>query len=235
MSKPIKNLVNQRFGDLTVIKQDNYYESPNGIRKVKWLCRCKCGNLISVIASDLTRGHTTSCGCKKVTRLKKYNTYNFFDTYVIGFSSNSDDEFLLSSSDYEKIKDYCWIKHHSGYMMAVDTISDKLIYLHVLIMQPINDEEVDHINGNKLDNRRENLRICTHQQNMMNRKIQKNNTSGIPGVYYNKKYSKWHARIKINGFYIHLGFFDDINEAAQVRQNAEQQYFKEIERNNKEQ
>lgn len=71
MSKPIKNLVNQRFGDLTVIKQDDYYESPNGIRKVKWLCRCKCGNLISVIASDLIRGHTTSCGCKKVTRLKK--------------------------------------------------------------------------------------------------------------------------------------------------------------------
>lgn len=70
---------------------------------------------------------------------------------------------------------------------------------------------------------------------MMNRGIQKNNTSGITGVYYNKKYSKWHARIKVNGEYIHLGYFDDINEAASARYNAEQRYFKEFVRNNKEQ
>lgn len=166
---------------------------------------------------------------------KKQNTYNLFDDYGVGISSNSDDEFLFSLSDYNKIKDFCWLKHHGGYMLANNINSDKLIYLHVLIMNPGKNEEVDHINGNRLDNRRENLRICTHQQNMMNRGIQKNNTSGVIGVYYSEKYSKWHARIKVNGKYIHLGYFNNLDEAACVRKNAEEKYFNEFARRNKEQ
>ena len=58
--------------------------------------------------------------------------------------------------------------------------------------------KVDHINHNKYDNRKQELRICTNQQNCMNRKIQCNNTSGTPGVNYNKELKKWIARICYN-------------------------------------
>jgi hypothetical protein len=66
-------------------------------------------------------------------------------------------------------------------------------------------EKCDHINGNHLDNRRCNLRIANHTQNMRNSKIRVNNTSGYKGVY--KKRNKWAARIKVNGKNIWLGVF----------------------------
>lgn len=59
--------------------------------------------------------------------------------------------------------------------------------------------QVDHINGNRADNRKSNLRICTNQENSMNRNKNKNNTSGYKGVVYDKERKKWRARIQHNG------------------------------------
>lgn len=71
--------------------------------------------------------------------------------------------------------------------------------MHRLIMGfPVN-MEVDHINGDTLDNRRCNLRICTHAENMANRKIHRDNTSGYRGVYWSKERNMWRVQIYING------------------------------------
>jgi hypothetical protein len=65
--------------------------------------------------------------------------------------------------------------------------------------------EVDHINMDGLDNRRANLRICTHQENNLNKKISRNNTSGYKGVSWDKWHKKWRSYISVNGKMIRLG------------------------------
>lgn len=76
--------------------------------------------------------------------------------------------------------------------------------------------DIDHINGNPADNRIENLRDVPHSVNLRNRFMQSNNTSGITGVSWFKRKSKWRAGAKINGKIFHLGYFHDKNEAHQA-------------------
>ena len=73
----------------------------------------------------------------------------------------------------------------------------------------------------RADCRRENLRECTQAENVHNCGMRRNNRSGVKGVHYHKGQKQWRAQIGSNGKRIHLGFFDDINEAAQVRREAE--------------
>lgn len=80
--------------------------------------------------------------------------------------------------------------------------------------------QIDHINGIKNDNRISNLRQANHSENGCNRGLQSNNTSGISGVHWHKARQKWNARIKINRNHIHLGLFDDIDEAKLVMEKA---------------
>jgi len=77
--------------------------------------------------------------------------------------------------------------------------------------------EIDHIDLDRLNNRRNNLRLVSHQQNQCNQPIQKNNTSGVSGVSYYKPREKYRARIKINQHDIHLGYFATFLEAVQAR------------------
>lgn len=83
--------------------------------------------------------------------------------------------------------------------------------------------EVDHINHIRHDNRFENLRDITHQENQFNRSEQKN-TSGYVGVYWEKQRNEWRARISVNGKKIHLGFFTDKEEAAKAYHDAKEKY-----------
>ncbi|HED1260374.1 HNH endonuclease [Enterobacter hormaechei] len=84
--------------------------------------------------------------------------------------------------------------------------------------------DVDHINGNPSDNRIENLRLATHQQNMCNRKKRIDNTSGYPGVYFNKAANKWRACIRVEGKRIHLGYFKTAQEAHDKYVEASKNY-----------
>jgi len=84
--------------------------------------------------------------------------------------------------------------------------------------------QVDHINGNRDDNRIENIRIVTGSENKKNSKKYNNNSSGYTGVAYHKKAQKWVAYIKSEGKLIHLGSFENKNDAAQVRKNAELEF-----------
>lgn len=94
----------------------------------------------------------------------------------------------------------------------------KSIKLHRLILGlgdgRVDKRIVDHINRNPLDNRRENLRICTPGQSVQNRAGW--SSSGYRGVHWHKRHQKWVAHVQINGKLIHLGYYDTPEEAAKV-------------------
>lgn len=83
-------------------------------------------------------------------------------------------------------------------------------------------EHIDHINGDKSDNRIVNLRSVDQQTNNRNMRVSRSNKSGHPGVYFSA--NRWRARIKVNRRYIALGAFLDRGAAVSARKAAEQQY-----------
>ena len=82
---------------------------------------------------------------------------------------------------------------------------------------------IDHINGDKVDNRIENLRAVTASQNQHNRKINSNNTSGYKGVSYNARANKWCARIRLENKRINLGYYSTPEEADAVVRKAREE------------
>jgi hypothetical protein len=76
---------------------------------------------------------------------------------------------------------------------------------------------VDHINRNKLDNRRENLRIASKGENAINSKVPSNNTSGFKGVTWDKSKGKWQAQIMYQQKYIHIGRYTNLADAVEAR------------------
>lgn len=100
----------------------------------------------------------------------------------------------------------------------------KAIALHNYIMDPLKRETVDHINGDTLDNRKSNLRVVTRSENMQNRKISINNTSGFPGVTFNKRRNKWFVQLVSKGKRYSGGYFTDIEDAKKASALLRQQH-----------
>lgn len=127
---------------------------------------------------------------------------------------------LVDDEDYEYLNQFKWLPNFTrGYYYAYrlnKTENKKIgIMMHRFIMNCPPDKVIDHINGNGLDNRKENLRICTHSQNMCNRRKHKSLSSIYLGVSWNNSNSKWLARIK-NIKQIYLGCYNTEEEAALV-------------------
>ena len=225
-----KDLIGQKFGRLTVIKRADDYISPKGQHKTRWLCRCECGNEKIVAGGDLTSGNTQSCGCLSIDALikrsKKYNQYILDGEYGIGITSDGD-EFYFDLEDYDKIKNYCWSYNSQGYVAARDSSSNQPIKLHRLVMYICDPfVSVDHRkhpprHERKKDNRKSNLLLVSGSENQMNRSVATNNTSGCPGVYWNKDRNKWVVQINHN----YLGCFVNYEDAVKVRKEAEVKYF----------
>lgn len=90
--------------------------------------------------------------------------------------------------------------------------------------------EVDHINGERADNKWANLRDCTREQNRKNLRLYKSSTTGVPGVSWHKHRGKWHARIGKDGKRISLGYFAEIDAAIAARREATRVVFGEFAR-----
>lgn len=109
-------------------------------------------------------------------------------------------------------------------------------YMHRVIMERVlgcslaSDEQVDHIDGDSLNNRRANLRKATNAQNQANRGAQANNTSGYKGVYWSKADRKWKAFIRVNKKMLHLGYFSKPEDAHKAYIDAAKKYFGEYAR-----
>jgi len=128
------------------------------------------------------------------------------------------EEILVSESDYELLSELSWSTNATGYAYAYVKGSGrknrKIVNMHRFITNPPSDMRVDHMNRNKLDNRRENLRICTNSQNLGNsigysKKTRYKGIQPLPG-------GKWRARINIAGKTIHLGVAVTEQEAADI-------------------
>lgn len=131
---------------------------------------------------------------------------------------------LVDDEDYARVNSYKWhTQLYRGGCYAVRQIKTapvQQIYMHRFIMDAPNGLEIDHKNGNGLDNRRSNLRICTESDNRKNRKLNYNNVSGYKGVYWDKKMRKWRAKIKVNRRTIHLGSFTTPESASLAYSHA---------------
>jgi hypothetical protein len=140
------------------------------------------------------------------------------------------DKFYVDENDYEQyVKGYSFRMINKGYVIyssRKDGLHHKL--LHRVIMDCPEGMMIDHINHDKLNNCRSNLRIVTEQQNHMNRSKTKRNTSGIIGVCWHKAREKWIAQIRLNNKQINLGYFDDLEDASKARKEAEIKYFGEF-------
>ena len=140
------------------------------------------------------------------------------------------DAILVDDDTYEWASQYRWCLTN-GYAIRREWPTGRTLYMHRLVMNTPDGMDTDHINHNKLDNRRENLRVCTHQSNNSSqRKQQRPTTSKYKGVsrfrYY--KQWKWRARIKVNGIQRVLGYFDDEAEAARAYDEAAKESFGEF-------
>jgi len=159
----------------------------------------------------------------QIKHRRKYNKYSIQNNYVIGYINGK--EFYCDLEDYSQIKEYCWYIDNNGYLSS--RINNKLVRMHRFIMNFPN-EHVDHINHNKLDNRKSNLRLCDQQQNSANSNISKNNTSGYIGVTWSKKANKWMSQIKVNSKVIYLGIYYSVDDAVKARLEAEAKYYGEF-------
>lgn len=142
---------------------------------------------------------------------------------------------LVSPRDYKHIIKYKW--HFNG-RYAVRTILDgkkkKTLYMHRFIMGNPYAKVIDHIDGNGLNNQRNNLRICSHKENFRNQKISKHNTSGAKGVVWNNKNENWNARITVDRKRIHLGCFLNKKDAIAAYNRSAKKYYGEYAKKNKE-
>lgn len=139
----------------------------------------------------------------------------------------------VSDCDYEWLNQYKWSRINGNgwiYVCKRFYINKKSVAISMAseIMKPPSGIKVDHINHDTFDNQRENLRMCTHGENMRNRQKQKNNTSGIIGVHYCNTYKIWKAQIRINKKRIALGSFVCPLIAMLSRKQAEHKYFGEF-------
>ena len=130
--------------------------------------------------------------------------------------TNKNEEILVDDEDYDFLSQWTWRIVARGYAGRTSYVKStksrvSIEYMHRRILGLERGVRlcVDHINGNRLDNRRENLRICTNSQNGFNRGTTVQNKSGYKGVIQEKKTGKWRAAIRANGKVKHLGTFDD--------------------------
>lgn len=213
--------IGKKFGRLTPLKRVEIMRSE---KRACFECVCECGNHCVVDAPHLLSGHTKSCGCylsdKNRIIHKRYNNIVEEKDIAKIYDSNGNIT-IIDADDVNKVSSICWFKCENGYFYGHDGDIDIPLHRYILDLMPGDGKVVDHINGNSLDNRRSNLRICTTKENVWNGKLYDKNKYGIPGVYRSGR--KFYIKSTSSGIAIHEGPFDSIEEAAIARYKYEQE------------
>lgn len=247
-----KDLTGQVFGYLTVdkfaYKKDDHSH---------WDCVCRCGNHViksirflhnglnqmcdeciekykdinNVLATDNLDEDQLPIIVFQHTTNKKENTYEFKDDKVI-----INGEVLIDVDDYPLIKRlnrYIRVSNN-GYAL-ISYCNHDVLLSRIILRLPFGkcDTDLDiaeHRNGNRLDNTKDNLRICEKHINPINCKLYDNNTSGYKGVSWLERLQKWQAYLQCGKEKYYLGVYDNLEDAVQVRKNAEKKYFGEYNR-----
>ena len=138
---------------------------------------------------------------------------------------------IVDDEDFEYLNQWKWylLKSKTNYYaIRTSKPENKLIQLHRVVIQAKQGEIVDHVNGDKLDNRKINLRICTKAQNNQNRKTSKLNKSGYNGVSWCIRNKKWVTQIQYENKKIHIGYYIDLIDAAKAFNDAAKKYHGEF-------
>lgn len=217
----LKDLAGRRFGRLTPIEY---------VGSKKWKCICDCGNTTIVMTNNLRNGGTKSCGCLKkeikLTNNLKPTEYEIDGDTAICYTS-SGAPFYIDKEDIDIISNRSWRVDTRGYISG--RYNGKFINLHRYILG-VDDPKVfvDHMDRNKLNNRKNNLRLCNRAQNQRNYNQRADNTSGFSGVYWNTHNKRWKAMIHFNKKAYYLGCFDNYEDAVWARYYAELECYEEF-------
>ena len=136
----------------------------------------------------------------------------------------------VDAADYEWLSRWKWHLHSGGY--AGRNENGKMILMHRQIMQPAKGMLVDHMDRNKANNCRSNLRLCTPQENQRNKRKEIGSASRYKGVFYDRRCNRWFAKYRHNGTYHWLGYFDLEVDAARAYDRAAVLHYGEFARPN---
>lgn len=195
------------FNKLKVIK----FEYKDKFNNKHYLFECECGNKKIINIQNVKTGKTKSCGCNYKEILgklyKKINKYRIYKNYVIGYTTNTNKKFYIDLEDYEKIKNISWYETKNNYI-AHKGKNKKIILLHRYIMNEPKGKIIDHINHNKNDNRKNNLRIVNYKENALNR------TKKPKGITKLKRNNNYYYIVQLGGY---KGCYKKFEEALKIR------------------
>lgn len=134
---------------------------------------------------------------------------------------------MVDNEDVESVEKHKWHLINSGYVIGYDDSNQTKFLLHNYLMGTKDGFIIDHINHNKLDCRKANLRYFTYSQNSLTARISKRNSSGKKGVTLfttRRGITKYKAQITVRGTSYNLGLHDNFEDAVEARQQAELQH-----------
>lgn len=227
MTKTI-DISGQRFGRLTVIKNVPKPEHSK-LETSFWLCRCDCGKEKIVSKVALKNGNTKSCGClgfevrqNRILEInqqkKKYNNFEVCGNKTIVFLKDGT-SFTIDTTDKDFILNFYWAEQ-DGYITTQIKTDEckkgrrKLRKVHQLLIPDVpTGFEVDHIDRNKRNNTRKNLRIVTHQENMQNTGLPSTNKTGCKNISFDKNSGKYLVVFRFKNKKYYVGRFEKIEDA----------------------
>jgi hypothetical protein len=133
---------------------------------------------------------------------------------------------IVDDEDYAHLVLIPWRYNNNGYAITAKTAQPKAMHHYILHIPP--NMVADHINRDRLDNRKINLRICTKLENSKNRSKRFNSKSDFRGVSYNNRDKNWAAKIWVDGKNLHLGTFSNDIDAAKAYDEAAAFYYKQF-------
>lgn len=169
-------------------------------------CVC-CGNIFTTPHSRKDRLSICSSACR--ASLRRSRAYESLQSVI------------FDPEDREMLANYLWVVDSlTGYVRT--KIGSRNVSMHRMLMglEPGDERHVDHKNGNRIDNRRSNLRVCTAAQNACNVPGRRARLGGMKGVYWHSLAKKWCAGINANGVHTHLGLFESEELAHSAYRNA---------------
>lgn len=220
------DLAGRKIGRLEVIYKDG--NVTHG-QSAKWICQCECGNRVIKTSCYLLHSKTPSCGCWKKEicvnigkNSVKRNVYEIVDDTVIMYTNNTQAAFYIDLEDLDKVAKYTWVENHKGYIVR----AANYLALHRYLMGDVNSSLViDHKDRNKKNNKKNNLRIVTQQENTVNRSTNKNNEFGVAGVHKNRsKSNPYGVTIGAKGR-LFSGYYPTLEEAIIARLTKEKELF----------
>ena len=201
-----------QYGRLTILKEIEPHITYSGRKSRRVLCRCDCGNEISVILNNLRRGNTNSCGCYQKEKIQEVGQSNI----THGLSTHSlYDVWVNMKARCYNTKDTSYHNYGGrGITICSEWLENfKCFYDWAISNGYKKGLEIDRID-NDGDYTHTNCRFVTSQDNSLNKRIPSNNKSGYRNVYYDKKNNKWRTTIKVNGKSHHIGCYNTAEEAA---------------------